>query len=230
MPLQVRRKDCTDVEFEFDAMLNGNFNVERLFDVNQQAFDSGVQRNFEGLSQRDIDDYPADFFVHLAVGKSEAAGYLSRCFGKGVGVTTTDDNDLRDFFVTLSCFLGRKLGDPISVNLLKDTEDDELDDNVLKCAPCVELINHNREELHGGLPSLKQALGYALQLDDFVKKLSGVSYLDNMKTSTYGSLIHCIEITGGNEYYIGMLDHYVYGCDEETQIVGDAPEGCCVIM
>jgi hypothetical protein len=227
MPLQVRRKDCTDVEFEFDAMLNGNFNVERLFDVNQQAFDSGVQRNFEGISQRDLDDYPADFFVHLAVGKSEAAGYLADCFGREIGVMI---NEHKDFLATLACFLGRKLGDPKSILTLKDTEDDELDDNVLKCAPCVELINHNREELHGATPSLKQALGYALQLDDFVKKLSGVSYLDNMKTSTYGSLIHCIEITGGNEYYIGMLDHYVYGCDEATPVVGDAPEGCCVIM
>lgn len=229
MPLQAKIKE-NDGKLECDAMLNGAFDVERLFSSSRSVFDDGVQRNFEGMSQTGMDDRTTAFFVHLAVGKSEAAGYLSRCFGKGIGVTTTDDNDLRDFFVTLSCFLGRKLGDPISVNLLKDTEDDELDDNVLKCAPCVELINHNREELHGATPSLKQALGYALQLDDFVKKLSGVSYLDNMKTSTYGSLIHCIEITGGNEYYIGMLDHYVYGCDEETQIVGDAPEGCCVIM
>ncbi len=50
MPLQVKIKE-NDGELESDAMLNGNFNVERLFDVKQDAFDSGVQRHFEGTHQ-----------------------------------------------------------------------------------------------------------------------------------------------------------------------------------
>lgn len=145
------------------------------------------------------------FFILLAAGKEQAAGYLADCYTRDLG---TDSSKTKDFHFELPLLIGDKLGDA----RCKEAMEGEIlsDKRVEPCAEaCTASILRNKAEL-GTHATFKDIIGRAKLLDEEIKQMSGESYFETINDEVWLSYVNDVEVV----------------------ITGDVPmpDACCVMM
>ncbi len=219
IPSQFTQKDA------IYRYLSDEFDIEKRFDSEKKAFPTSemIEKGEWVRSEILESDTALWFFVFLAIGKIEAAEYLSDCCDRNVGITAK--GDLQEDMSVLIVGIGAILKDPICLEIVARTGTirqvlgEKLETDAYKVA---QIISNNANDFaqfkkEGKQIYLKDVFGYAKSLEADIAAYTDFSYILNMAESDF-------------RYFLAQTEIEII--DEPTALMGDshAPDSCCMIM